>query len=364
MPILRSAFIALLTIVHCVVSASTPRWAPASTRASSPACSPTTLCVSPKPSTARASPSLSTRWAKASPQSPPRRIAPPMSITLARLHRRPRHLDANISVKLTQMGLEQSPELAESIAENLVSTPALRRTSCASTWKTRASRRSRSTSCAASMRACGLRGAVGVVIQAYLYRSQADVEQLLADGIRVRLCKGAYKEPPEVAFPRKADVDANFLKLAKMLSTAPSTTAGHARRGSSWQNQGLRGRTGIDRPEPLRISDVVWSAPRSAAQFGARGIQGARLCSFWNASGIPTSCAAWRNARPTCSSSKLLSWRRNFFRVLRLRRISSHRAPPGIVAEQRINLLASRRCTGCVAFIASASSADSTSTIR
>ena len=65
------------------------------------------------------------------------------------------------------------------------------------------------------------RGAIGVVIQAYLYRSQADVEQLIADGIRIRLCKGAYKEPPEVAFPRKADVDPNFILLGCMLLDSP-----------------------------------------------------------------------------------------------------------------------------------------------
>jgi proline dehydrogenase len=66
-----------------------------------------------------------------------------------------------------------------------------------------------------------LRGAIGVVIQAYLYRSQADIEQLVADGIRVRLCKGAYKEPAEVAFPRKADVDKNFVRLTRMLLDSP-----------------------------------------------------------------------------------------------------------------------------------------------
>ena len=65
------------------------------------------------------------------------------------------------------------------------------------------------------------RGAIGVVIQAYLYRSQSDVEQLLAEGIRMRLCKGAYKEPAEVAFPRKADVDANFVRLSQMLLDSP-----------------------------------------------------------------------------------------------------------------------------------------------
>jgi proline dehydrogenase len=59
------------------------------------------------------------------------------------------------------------------------------------------------------------------VIQAYLYRSQADIEQLVADGIRVRLCKGAYQEPVEVAFPRKADVDANYILLSHLLLDSP-----------------------------------------------------------------------------------------------------------------------------------------------
>jgi len=67
----------------------------------------------------------------------------------------------------------------------------------------------------------GMRDAIGVVIQAYLYRSQADVEQLLIEGIRIRLCKGAYNEPPEVAFPRKAEVDVSFLKLAQSLLDNP-----------------------------------------------------------------------------------------------------------------------------------------------
>jgi proline dehydrogenase len=66
-----------------------------------------------------------------------------------------------------------------------------------------------------------LRGSIGIVIQSYLYRSQADIEQLIADGIRVRLCKGAYKEPAEVAFPKKSDVDANYTKLTNMLLQSP-----------------------------------------------------------------------------------------------------------------------------------------------
>jgi proline dehydrogenase len=59
--------------------------------------------------------------------------------------------------------------------------------------------------------------AVGTVIQAYLYRSRKDVEMLCARGIRVRLCKGAYLEPPTVAFKSKAEVDRNFVELMNLL---------------------------------------------------------------------------------------------------------------------------------------------------
>jgi proline dehydrogenase len=70
-----------------------------------------------------------------------------------------------------------------------------------------------------TLRSEGLQN-VGLVIQAYLYRSEKDVRDLLAEGARFRLCKGAYKEPAEVAFPRKSDVDANYDKLASMMIDA------------------------------------------------------------------------------------------------------------------------------------------------
>ena len=57
----------------------------------------------------------------------------------------------------------------------------------------------------------------GVVIQSYLRRSADDIANLNVMGARVRLCKGAYKEPPTVAFPDKADVDANYIALMKLL---------------------------------------------------------------------------------------------------------------------------------------------------
>jgi proline dehydrogenase len=128
-----------------------------------------------------------------------------------------RKLNANISVKLTQMGLEQSPLLAESIARDLaqhahtfgnfvrIDMEDSRLTQMTLDIVRRLNARVET------------RGAIGVVIQAYLYRSQADIEQLLADGIRVRLCKGAYDEQAHVAFARKSEVDANFVLLSKML---------------------------------------------------------------------------------------------------------------------------------------------------
>ena len=132
-----------------------------------------------------------------------------------------RKLNANISVKLTQMGLGLSPLLAETIA-----------------WKLAEHARATGNFVRIDMEDAKVtqttldivrriharpeaRDAVGVVIQAYLYRSQADVEQLIAEGIRVRLCKGAYKEPPEIAFPRKADVDANYVRLGCLLIDSP-----------------------------------------------------------------------------------------------------------------------------------------------
>ena len=126
-------------------------------------------------------------------------------------------LNANISVKLTQMGLELLPTFAETLAWNLTqhakSTGNFVRIDMEDSRLTQVTldivRRLQARP--------ELRGAIGVVIQAYLYRSQSDVEQLVADGIRVRLCKGAYKEPADVAFPRKADVDANFIRLSHIL---------------------------------------------------------------------------------------------------------------------------------------------------
>lgn len=133
-----------------------------------------------------------------------------------------RGLDAHISLKLTQMGLEQSPELAESttgrLAERAGSAGSFVRVDMEDSRLTGITleivRRIHARSSA--------RGAIGAVIQAYLYRSLDDVKQLLGEDIRIRLCKGAYDEPPEVAYPRKSEVDQNYLKLSRLLLDSSS----------------------------------------------------------------------------------------------------------------------------------------------
>jgi proline dehydrogenase len=128
-----------------------------------------------------------------------------------------RKLNANVSVKLTQMGLELDHDLAGNIALDLTRHAASLKNFVRIDMEDSSLTQITLDIVRGIHAEPGLDRAIGVVIQAYLYRSQADIEQLVADGIRVRLCKGAYKEPPEVAFPRKADVDANYVKLSGML---------------------------------------------------------------------------------------------------------------------------------------------------
>ena len=126
-----------------------------------------------------------------------------------------RKLNANVSVKLTQMGMDLGVDLAEGIVGRLVEHAAR-----AGVFLRVDMEGSAYTQATLDL-VCRLHrrfpGSVGVVIQAYLHRSEADVRMLLEQGIRIRLCKGAYQEPASVAFPEKADVDANYLRLTGIL---------------------------------------------------------------------------------------------------------------------------------------------------
>ena len=134
-------------------------------------------------------------------------------------------LDANVSVKLTQLGLRIDPGLAlKNLGEILER---------ASNYNNRVR---------IDMEESELVDAtldiyrvlrdesgfdnVGVVIQSYLYRSDEDVQQLISEGAWIRLCKGAYAEPAEIAYPDKADTDSSYIKLTEMMLSSEARQNG------------------------------------------------------------------------------------------------------------------------------------------
>lgn len=131
-----------------------------------------------------------------------------------------RKLNANVSVKLSQMGMDFDPALAETIVgemvEHAVAAGSFVRIDMEGSPYTEATIAMTERLHARN----GMRGRVGTVLQAYLFRTASDAERLLGRGIRIRLCKGAYNEPAEIAYPLKADVDANYVKLAERLITS------------------------------------------------------------------------------------------------------------------------------------------------
>jgi proline dehydrogenase len=134
---------------------------------------------------------------------------------------RDEQLSAEISVKLTHLGLDLSREICGSNLREI-----LENTGGVTVWLDMEGsayvdatldiyRRARSTS-----------SRVGICLQAYLYRTAQDLDALMHMGAAIRLVKGAYSEPSEIAFPRKNDVDENFFTLARRLLSAEARSAG------------------------------------------------------------------------------------------------------------------------------------------
>jgi len=125
-------------------------------------------------------------------------------------------LDANVSVKLTAMGLDIDQELNVAIMQDI-----LGRARQYDTFVRIDMEASSYTDVTLDLFEQRLYPAykanVGVVLQSYLYRTFADVEHMNTLHARVRLCKGAYKEPAKVAYPDKRDVDANYIKCMREL---------------------------------------------------------------------------------------------------------------------------------------------------
>ena len=128
-----------------------------------------------------------------------------------------RKLEANVSLKLTHMGLDVDEAMSRQIVSDVVAHAArvknfvrIDMEGSPYTEKTLAIVRELHGQ-------PGNAGHVGAVIQSYLRRSQRDVEALCAEGIRIRLCKGAYKEPADIAFQDKSEVDESFMRLTKIM---------------------------------------------------------------------------------------------------------------------------------------------------
>ena len=128
---------------------------------------------------------------------------------------------ANVSIKLSQIGLGLDPALGRDNLARIVQ-HARDRHNFVRIDMEDSSLTERTLDAYAEMRRRGFDN-LGVVIQAYLFRSEQDIRIVTRSGGRVRLCKGAYKESEEVAYPRKQDVDANYDRLAELLLDAAAS---------------------------------------------------------------------------------------------------------------------------------------------
>ncbi len=125
-------------------------------------------------------------------------------------------VNANVSVKLTQMGLDVDEALCMRNMESIIS-KAKHHDSFVRIDMEQSSLTAKTLQLFTDVLYPEFGNAVGVVLQSYLRRTAADVDAMIALGARVRLCKGAYQEPEHVAFPDKKDVDANFITCMERL---------------------------------------------------------------------------------------------------------------------------------------------------
>ena len=187
-------------------------------------------------------------------------------------------LDANVSLKLTQMGLEIGRDLCRANVMRVVEAVRAvdgfvrfdmedhtRTDATLDIWRSAHDRYPE----------------VGVVIQSALKRSVADVEAITELGGRVRLCKGAYDEPGSVAFRSKQAVDANYARLMErlLLADARPAIATHDPKLVARAIQIVEGE-GIA-PRQVRVSDAIWRAARPAADAGRPGLHRTHLRPLW-----------------------------------------------------------------------------------
>ena len=132
-------------------------------------------------------------------------------------------LDAHISIKPTQLGLDQDPALCRRNLDRLIERTEQRHNFL---WIDMEYSRYVDPTLELYRYARAKSPHVGVAIQSYLYRTEQDIESLVPIGGKVRMVKGAYLEPPDVAFPKKSDTDENFYKMCVRLLQPDAVKAG------------------------------------------------------------------------------------------------------------------------------------------
>ena len=187
-------------------------------------------------------------------------------------------LDAQISVKPTQLGYDQNPDICFTYCLDL-----LKQCEAAGNfmWLDMESTPYVDGTLALYARLREHSEKIGVAVQSYLYRTAKDIEPLVAMGAAVRLVKGAYLEPPNLAYPKKADVDENYFTLASRLLQDDNTRPG-----------ALLHIATHDIPLQERLRKVIADRGVSADRYEIAmlyGIQSARQHELGH-SGVPTRC--------------------------------------------------------------------------
>jgi proline dehydrogenase len=132
-------------------------------------------------------------------------------------------LDAQVSVKPTQLGLDQDPAICRQNLDRLIERTEQRNNFL---WIDMEGSPYVDPTLELYRYGRARTSKIGVAIQSYLYRTEKDVESLIPLGSAIRMVKGAYLEPPDIAFPRKADVDENFFKMCVRLLQPDAIQAG------------------------------------------------------------------------------------------------------------------------------------------
>lgn len=175
-------------------------------------------------------------------------------------------LAANISIKLTQLGLALDPALASDLVDRLA-----RRAGEVGTTVTIDMEGSRYTQATLDLYAelQPRHGNLGVCVQAYLRRTPDDLERLLPLGGHIRLCKGAYTEPPQLAFQSRSEVNAAFARLLEPLMRAEGVRPAIATHDDRLLT--LARALGAERSQPWEVQTLYGVRPRLASSLVAAG---------------------------------------------------------------------------------------------